>query len=48
MYTNMLNAFSRIVREEGVSALWTGIKITILRVILINVGQLASRDIIAD
>ena len=28
--------------------LWTGIKITILRVALINVGQLASKEILAD
>ena len=27
-------------------ALWTGINITILRVVLINVGQMASNDII--
>lgn len=28
--------------------MWTGIRITILRVALINVGQLASKEIIAD
>jgi solute carrier family 25 oxoglutarate transporter 11 len=47
-YKNTYDAFTRIIKEEGVTGLWTGIKITILRVALINVGQLASKEIIAD
>jgi hydrogenase-4 membrane subunit HyfE len=35
-----------IARKEGILALWTGINVTILRVILINIGQMASNDII--
>jgi hypothetical protein len=42
-YKNTYDAFRRIVTEEGVPALWTGLKITILRVVLINIGQLASK-----
>lgn len=40
-YSNTFDAFGSIFREEGIFGLWTGIKITMLRVLLINVGQLA-------
>lgn len=43
VYKNTYDAFKTIVIEEGVAALWTGIKITVVRVALINVGQLASK-----
>lgn len=45
-YRNTLDAFLSIIQKEGVLALWTGINITILRVALINIGQMASNDII--
>ena len=47
IYRNTWDAFTTIVRTEGMQALWTGINITILRVVLINIGQLAVRDILA-
>lgn len=43
---NTYQAFRRIIFEEGICSLWTGLKITMLRVVLINIGQLAIRDII--
>lgn len=41
-YKNVFNALSRIVREEGVRALWTGCVPTIGRAMLVNMCQLAS------
>ena len=41
-YTNVFNAFSRIIREEGVRALWTGCTPTIFRAMIVNMSQLAS------
>lgn len=43
-----MHAFRDIVKVDGPLALWTGIYITIVRVILINIGQLASNDIIKE
>lgn len=45
-YRNTLHAFMDIIKNEGVLGLWKGLNITILRVMLINVGQMASNDII--
>lgn len=45
-YHNTLHAFYRIIKDEGVLTLWKGLNITILRVVMINIGQLASHDII--
>ena len=47
-YSNTFDAFSSIIREEGIFGLWRGIKITMLRVLLINVGQLAGNEIISE
>lgn len=41
-YKNVFNALARIVREEGVAALWTGCTPTIGRAMLVNMCQLAS------
>lgn len=41
-YKNVFNALSRIVKEEGARALWTGSTPTIGRAMLVNMCQLAS------
>ncbi|OVA15545.1 Mitochondrial brown fat uncoupling protein [Macleaya cordata] len=43
-YTGALNAYSTIVRQEGVGALWTGIGPNIARNAIINAAELASYD----
>ena len=47
-YKNTLHAFTSIAKQEGFLALWRGLNITILRVAIINIGQLAGKDIISD
>lgn len=47
-YKNTFEAFKRIVKFEGITSLWSGLSITILRVALINFGQLAGRDYISE
>ena len=39
-YKNVVDAFSRIVKEEGVVALWRGCTPTVIRAIATNVGIL--------
>ncbi|XP_014093298.2 mitochondrial 2-oxoglutarate/malate carrier protein [Bactrocera oleae] len=41
-YTNVVNALTRIVREEGVTALWRGSIPTVGRAMVVNMTQLAS------
>lgn len=41
-YKNVFNALARIVKEEGILALWTGCGPTIGRAMLVNMCQLAS------
>ncbi|XP_053946169.1 mitochondrial 2-oxoglutarate/malate carrier protein [Anastrepha ludens] len=41
-YTNVVNALTRIVREEGVTALWRGSIPTMGRAMIVNMTQLAS------
>uniref|UniRef100_W8BM21 Mitochondrial 2-oxoglutarate/malate carrier protein n=1 Tax=Ceratitis capitata TaxID=7213 RepID=W8BM21_CERCA len=41
-YTNVVNALTRIVREEGVTALWRGSIPTMGRAMVVNMTQLAS------
>ena len=41
-YTNVFNALSRIVSEEGVATLWRGCGPTIVRAMVVNAAQLAS------
>ncbi|KAL7248465.1 hypothetical protein ACSBR2_003239 [Camellia fascicularis] len=43
-YSGALNAYSTIVRQEGVGALWTGIGPNIARNAIINAAELASYD----
>ena len=43
-YKNVFNAFSRIVSDEGVLALWRGATPTVIRAIVLNLVMLASYD----
>ncbi|KAI5418610.1 variant 5, Mitochondrial uncoupling protein 1 [Lathyrus oleraceus] len=43
-YTGSLNAYSTIVKQEGVRALWTGIGPNVARNAIINAAELASYD----
>ncbi|KAF7825579.1 mitochondrial uncoupling protein 1 [Senna tora] len=43
-YSGSLNAYSTIVRQEGVGALWTGIGPNVARNAIINAAELASYD----
>ena len=43
-YNNVFNAFSRIIKEEGVTTLWNGANPTIMRAISLNVSQLVTYD----
>jgi solute carrier family 25 uncoupling protein 8/9 len=43
-YSGALNAYSTIVKQEGVRALWTGISPNIARNAIINAAELASYD----
>lgn len=43
-YRGVFDAVSRIVREEGVLALWRGAAPTVLRAMAMNVGMLATAD----
>jgi solute carrier family 25 oxoglutarate transporter 11 len=43
-YTNVGNAFSRIVKEEGVMALWRGSTPTVTRAVVLNLAMLAPYD----
>ena len=47
-YPNTLKAFTSIIKEDGPLGLWRGLNITICRVVCINLGQLAGKDIISD
>lgn len=43
-YTSALSAYPKIVREEGVRALWTGLNANIFRNSVINAAELATYD----
>ena len=43
-YKNVFDAFSRIIKDEGVTKLWTGGTITVTRAIAMNVWMLVSYD----
>jgi len=43
-YSGALNAYSTIVRQEGVGALWTGLGPNVARNAIINAAELASYD----
>ena len=44
-YKNVLDAFSRIIREEGFFSLWKGCTPTIVRAMALNLGMLVSYDV---
>ena len=43
-YKNVVDAFRRIVKEEGVAALWRGATPTVIRAIVLNLAMLSSYD----
>ena len=43
-YKNFLDAFRRIVKEEGVLTLWRGASPTVVRAMVLNFGMLAPFD----
>ncbi|RYR72678.1 hypothetical protein Ahy_A02g006903 isoform B [Arachis hypogaea] len=43
-YSGSLNAYSTIVKQEGIAALWTGLGPNIARNAIINAAELASND----
>jgi solute carrier family 25 oxoglutarate transporter 11 len=43
-YTNVFNAFSRIISEEGITACWAGATPTIARAVALNVAMLVTYD----
>lgn len=43
-YKNVIDAFSRIVREEGFLSLWKGCAPTVVRAMSLNLGMLVSYD----
>eukprot|EP00897_Mesotaenium_endlicherianum_P009725 jgi/Mesen1/8781/ME000526S08092 len=47
-YTGALNAYSTIIRQEGATALWTGVGPNIARNAIINAAELASYDQIKE
>jgi len=47
-YTNVFNAFSRIVKEEGFFSLWKGCGPTVVRAVVLNLGMLAPYDEVKD
>lgn len=40
-YKNVIDALSRITRNEGITALWTGCSPTVVRAMALNLGQLS-------
>jgi len=47
-YTSVGNALSRMVKQDGVSSLWTGSAPTVTRAMLVTAAQLATYDQIKD
>jgi solute carrier family 25 oxoglutarate transporter 11 len=47
-YTGFGNAFSRIIKEEGVTSLWKGSFPTIIRAMVLNFGMLGPFDEVKD
>ena len=43
-YSNVVNAFTRIAKEEGVATLWRGSITTMFRAMFLNLGMLAPYD----
>jgi len=47
-YKNVFDAFYKIVKDEGVAALWRGSTPTVIRAIVINVAMLGPYDEIKE
>jgi solute carrier family 25 oxoglutarate transporter 11 len=47
-YTNVFNAFTRIVKDEGFLALWRGCTPTVIRAVVLNLAMLAPYDEIKE
>jgi solute carrier family 25 oxoglutarate transporter 11 len=43
-YKNVIDAFSRIAKDEGFLALWRGATPTVVRAIVLNLAMLSSYD----
>ena len=43
-YNNVVDAFRRIVKEEGFLALWRGATPTVIRAVVLNLAMLSSYD----
>jgi len=43
-YKNVFDALLRITREEGFTAMWTGVRATINRAVIVTIGQIAAYD----
>ena len=43
-YKNFLDAFRRIVKDEGITTLWRGSGPTVVRAMVLNFGMLAPFD----
>uniref|UniRef100_A0A0D6R017 Uncharacterized protein n=1 Tax=Araucaria cunninghamii TaxID=56994 RepID=A0A0D6R017_ARACU len=43
-YTSVVDAIARMVRQEGVTSLWTGSALTVQRAMIVTASQLASYD----
>jgi len=43
-YTGVLNAMSRVIKQEGVVSLWNGVTPTIMRAMSLNMSQLVTYD----
>jgi len=47
-YTSVADAIGRMVRQEGVTSLWTGSSLTVQRAMIVTASQLASYDQIKE
>lgn len=47
-YTNVGNAISRVISDEGFFALWKGANPTVVRAMVLNLGMLAPYDYCKD
>jgi len=43
-YKNVFDALFRISREEGFTAMWTGVRATVNRAVIVTIGQIAAYD----
>jgi solute carrier family 25 oxoglutarate transporter 11 len=43
-YKNVIDAFSRIIKDEGFMSLWRGATPTVIRAVVLNLAMLSSYD----